>query len=497
MAGDALSPLDTSFLHLEDESTHMHVAGIMIFEGDPPPYDEVLRNIEGRLHLVPRYRQKLAFVPLGQGRPRWVDDPHLNLRYHLRATALPSPGGEDQLRELAGRVFSQPLDRDKPLWEMWLVEGLEGPRFAILSKTHHALVDGVSGVDIASVLLDSAPEPVAPPDPGRRWLPSPMPSGSELLGSALAERATAPREMARTISSAIGRPLTVANRVRDALVGLGALTWAGMRPAPPSPYNVPIGSHRRFTWVRTELENVKSVKDQLGGTVNDVILATVAGALSKHLKRRGVDTGGLELKAMVPVSVRTDLESGTLGNRVAAMMTTLPVHCEDPITRLDLVREEMRHLKEGGQAVGAQVLTDLTGFAPSTIMSQAARLFARQRMFNLVVTNVPGPQWALYLMGHQLTDVFPMVPLARNQALGVAIMSYNGRLNFGLVGDYDEMADIDELAEDFREALEDLADAAQIKSRLSERRGGRGGTGRFSRTPRGRRAIAVAEPDVD
>jgi len=270
-----------------------------------------------------------------------------------------------------------------------------------------------------------------------------------------------------------------------------------MRPAPPSPYNVSIGSHRRFTWVRTDLEDVKAMKDQLGGTVNDVILATVAGALGKHLKRRGVDTDGLELKAMVPVSVRTDLESGTLGNRVAAMMATLPVHSEDPITRLDLVREEMRHLKEGGQAVGAQVLTDLTGFAPSTIMSQAARLFARQRMFNLVVTNVPGPQWALYLMGHQLTDVFPMVPLARNQALGVAIMSYNGRLNFGLVGDYDEMADIDELAEDFREALEDLADAAQIKSRLSERRGGRGGTGRFSRSRSPRRTLAAAEPDVD
>ena len=492
MAGDRLTALDTSFLHLEDESSHMHVAGIMIFEGEAPAHDELLAGIESRLHLVPRYRQKLAFVPLGAGRPRWVDDPHLNLRYHVRATALPAPGAEDQLRELAGRVFSQQLDRDKPLWEMWLVEGLDGNRFAILSKTHHALVDGVSGVDIASVLLDSAPEPALPPDPGRPWLPRPMPSRTELLTEALVERATVPQEVVGSLSSALGRPLSIAGRVRDALVGLGALTWAGMRPAPPTPYNVPIGSHRRFTWVRSSLSEVKAIKNELGGTVNDVILATVAGALGRHLRRRGVDTDGLELRAMVPVSVRSDLERGALGNRVAAMMATLPVRCEDPVTRLDLVREEMRELKEGGQAVGAQVLTDLTGFAPPTIMSQAARLFSRQRMFNLVVTNVPGPQWPLYLMGHELLDLFPMVPLARNQALGVAIMSYNGQLGFGLVGDYDEMADLDDLADDLVESLEDLADAARVKARLSARPAGNARTRRFARSSDGRASASTA-----
>ena len=492
MAGDRLTALDASFLHLEDEASHMHVAGIMIFEGEPPPYDEVLASIESRLHLVPRYRQKLAFVPFGQGRPRWVDDPHLNLRYHVRATGLPAPGGEDQLRDLAGRVFSQQLDRDKPLWEMWLVQGLQDDRFAILSKTHHALVDGVSGVDIASVLLDSAPEPAVPPDPGRRWLPRPMPSRIQLLTEALVERAIVPQEIGRSVSSAVGRPLTMARRLRDALVGLGAMTWAGMRPAPATPYNVPIGSHRRFTWVRASLADVKAIKNELGGTVNDVILATVAGALGRHLRRRGVDTEGLELRAMVPVSVRSELERGSLGNKVAAMMATLPVRCEDPVTRLELVSEEMQQLKEGGQAVGAQVLTDLSGFAPPTIMSQAARLFSRQRMFNLVVTNVPGPQWPLYLMGNRLTDVFPMVPLASNQALGIAIMSYDGQLNFGLVGDYDEMADLDDLADDLVASMEDLAEAAQVKARLGSRETG-GSSRRFARS-RGRRAAASTAP---
>jgi diacylglycerol O-acyltransferase len=469
MAHDRLTGLDASFLHLEDASSPMHVASVTIFEGPPPPYDELIEGFERRLTLVPRYRQRLAFVPLGQGRPKWVDDPHLNLRYHVRSTALPSPGSEAQLKSLAGRVFSQQLDRDKPLWEAWLVEGLEDDRFAVLSKTHHALVDGISGVDLMSVLFDTSPKPVVPTDPGERWLPRPLPSRAQLLGEALVERATIPAEVGRSVRAILRGPRRIAEGVRDAAVGVGAMAWTGLNPAPASPYNQAIGPHRRFTWVRADLRDLKAIKDELGGTVNDVVLATVAGALGKHLRRRGHSTDGLELKAMVPVSVRPDIERGALGNRVAAVMAPLPVWCQDPVARLDIVHEELKGLKSGHQAVGAQVLTDLSGFAPPTIMDQASRLMSRQRFFNLVVTNVPGPQFPLYLLGRRMVDPFPMVPLAKNQALGVALLSYDGRINFGLVGDYDLLWDLEDLAEDVEDALEELAAGAGVELRAAER----------------------------
>jgi diacylglycerol O-acyltransferase len=463
MSSDRLTGMDASFLHLEDAASHMHVAGVMIFEGEPPRYEELLAAIERRLGLVPRYRQRLAFVPFGQGRPKWVDDPHLNLRYHVRSTALPAPGSEQQLRELAGRVFAQQLDRDKPLWEIWLVDGLDGDRFAMLSKTHHALVDGISGVDIMSVLFDTSPEPAAPTDSGERWLPRPLPSSAQLLGEALVERATVPTEIVRSVRAILRGPRLVAEGLRDAAVGVGAMAWAGLNPAPPTLYNKSIGPHRRFTWVRVNLADVKAIKNELGGTVNDVVLATIAGALGKHLRSRGQSTDGIELKAMVPVSVRADVERGALGNRVAAIMAPLPVWCRDPVARLDIVREELKGLKSGGQAVGAQVLTNLSGFAPATVMGQAARLMARQRFFNLVVTNVPGPQIPLYLAGKRMIDTFPMVPLAKNQALGVALLSYAGRINFGLVGDFDLMWDLDDFADNVRESLSELAAEAGVE----------------------------------
>ena len=328
----------------------------------------------------------------------------------MRSTALASPGSERQLKDLAGRVFSQQLDRDKPLWEVWLVEGLEDDRFAVLSKTHHALVDGISGVDIMSVLFDTSPEPAAPTDPGDRWLPRPLPSRAQLFGEALVERATIPAEIGRSLKAVFRGPRRIAGGLRDAAVGVGAMAWAGLNPAPSSPYNKSIGPHRRFTWVRADLKDVKAIKDELGGTVNDVVLSVVAGGLGRHLRRRGRDTDGLELKAMVPVSVRADVERGALGNRVAAMMAPLPVWCQEPVARLDIVSEQLKGLKSGGQAVGAQVMTELSGFAPSTIMGQASRLMARQRFFNLVVTNVPGPQFPLYLLGRRMLDPFPMVP---------------------------------------------------------------------------------------
>ena len=463
MAEDRLTGLDASFLHIENASAHMHVAGVMLFEGTPPARDELVEALERKLHLVPRYRQRLAFVPLGQGRPRWVDDPHFNPRYHLRHTALPDPAGTVELRTLAGRVFSQQLDRDKPLWEMWIVEGLEGGnRFAILSKTHHALIDGVSGVDIASVLFDVSREPAPVPEPNRRWLPRPLPSRTQLLAEALFERATAPAEIVRGVRAVFRTPRRIASAAVEALAGVGAMAFAGASPAPASPYNTSIGPHRRFTWVRCSLADVKAIKNSLGGTVNDVMLAIVTGALRRDLRRRGVDTDGLELRAMVPVSVRSEEARGALGNQVAAMMAPLPVGHEDPVLRLQVVSRAMERVKDSGQAVGAQMLTELTGFAPPTIMGQASRLVMRQRWFNLVVTNVPGPQIPLYMLGRQMLEIFPMVPLAPNQAVGVAIMSYNGRINVGLVGDFDVMADLEVLAEDFRESLAELAAAAGV-----------------------------------
>jgi WS/DGAT/MGAT family acyltransferase len=458
-----LTALDSSFLHLEDNlPSHMHVGSVLIFEGPPPPYEEFAENIAERLHLVPRYRQKLGFVPFGQGRPRWVDDPNFNISYHVRATALPPPGGEDQLRALAGRVFSQRLDRDKPLWEVWLVEGLEGNRFALLSKVHHALVDGVSGADLMTVLFDVSREPAVPPAKGETWQPGPTPSPIKLLSEALLERSTQPAEVVRTLRAALRGPRQFATGLLEAAGDLGSFARGVLRLAPASLYNGEIGPHRRFTWVRVSLQDLKAIKNSLGGTVNDVVLATVAGALRRHLHSRGVTTQDLTLKAMVPVSIRNDIERGALGNRVAAMMAPLPVWCDNAAVRLDVVQDAMRDLKSSGQAVGAELLTRIGGFAPPTIMAQATRIGARQRAFNTVVTNVPGPQFPLYVQGRELLDVFPMVPLAQNQRLGMALMSYNGAINFGLTGDYDSMSDLDDFARHLAESLEELAAAAGV-----------------------------------
>ncbi len=469
---DRLTGLDSSFLHLERESAHMHVGGVMVFEGEAPAYDDLVEAIGSRLHLVPRYRQRLAFVPLEQGRPVWVDDPHFNVAFHVRHTALPAPGSDDELRRLAGRAFSQALDRGRPLWELWLVEGLAGDRFALLSKTHHALVDGVSGVDIATVLFDASPDPmpVAPPD--HAWVARPLPSDTQLLADALLERATVPAEIVRGVRAALRGPRQLAGQLGKALGGLGAMTRAGLQTAPPSPFNVQIGPHRRFTWVRGDLREFKAVKNALGGTVNDVVLAAVSGALGRYMRMHGEATEDVELKAMVPVSVRADVERGALGNKVAAMWATLPVGLTDPVERLHLISGAMEGLKESGQAVGAQVLTQLSGFAPPTIMAQAARLQARQRLFNLVVTNVPGPQLPLYVLGRELEGLYPMVPLAENTALGIAIMSYNGQLNFGLVADFDAMPDLEALADELRSSIEELVAAAGADG--TDAGGGRG-----------------------
>jgi diacylglycerol O-acyltransferase len=472
VAAERLTGLDTSFLHMERAGAHMHVASTSIFEGSAPTHAEFRDHIASRLHLVPRFRQKLRFVPFDQGRPVWVDDPHLNLDYHVRQSALPDPGSEEQLRNLAARIFSQQLDRSKPLWELWLVEGLRDDRFAIIGKSHHALVDGVSGVDITTVLFDLDAEPQGSPS-SPPWLARPEPTDLQLLGDAVRERLTSPKEIVRGVRAAFRGP-------RQVLQGIGAtskMIGAGMA-APSSVFNVEIGPHRRFAITQAELAELKRVKDAHGGTVNDVILSIVAGSLGRYLRARGHDTEGLELRAMVPVSVRAEEEHGALGNRISAMMAPLPVWCEDPVERLRIVTGQMGDLKSSGQAVGAEILTKLTDFAPSTIASQAARLQPAQRFFNLVVTNVPGPQFPLYVLGRKMESIFPMVPLARRQALCIGIMSYNGQVNFGLIGDYDGMADLDSFALDLEAATaEVVATAPAAKKKRGKAKVSSNGTG--------------------
>jgi WS/DGAT/MGAT family acyltransferase len=461
---DRLTALDSTFLHLEDNSTaHMHVASVMVFEGTAPTPQELVDHIVGRLHLVPRYRQRLAYVPYGQGRPVWADDPHFNPRYHIRHTALPKPADDKALKQLAGRLFSQRLDRSKPLWEIWLVEKMAGGRFALIAKTHHALVDGISGVDITTVLFDTAPDPVPTSRPPVPWTAKPLPGQAKLLGEALRERTTVPAEIVRGARRLLRAPRRAATQLLDGLQSIGATTIAGVRaPAPDSPFNVDIGPHRRYTFIDADLEQFKAIKASLGGTLNDVVLATVSLGLGRYLRREGFDTEGLELKAMVPVSVRADADRGALGNQVAAMWAPLPVGVQNPAECLRQIARSMEDLKASGQAVGAQVLTNLAGFAPPTILSQAARLQARQRFFNLVVTNVPGPQFPLYVLGRRLRVLYPVVPLAQRQALGIAVMSYDGHLGFGLLGDFDALPELEAIASDLKSAIASLARAAGV-----------------------------------
>jgi WS/DGAT/MGAT family acyltransferase len=347
------------------------------------------------------------------------------------------------------------------------VDGLEGDRFAIVAKSHHALVDGVSGIDITTVLFDTSPDPSPIAEP-KEWVPEPEPSDAQLLGEALLERATNRDEIARGVRATLRRPREVLTALQEALASIATIVGATFA-APHSPFNVRIGPHRRFRCVQADLAEFKRIKNEHGGTVNDVVLTVVAGALGRYLRSHGASTAELELKAMVPISVRSEEERGALGNRVSAMMATLPVWCEDPVERLGIIRARMGDLKQSRQAVGAEMMTELANFAPPTILGQAARLQARQRLFNLVVTNVPGPQFPLYLLGRRLESIYPMVPLAGNQAVCVGIMSYDGQLNFGLVGDYDGLSDLDALAQDLTDEISDLAGAKPRPKRRATR----------------------------
>jgi diacylglycerol O-acyltransferase / wax synthase len=454
-----MSPLDASFLHIEDRVSHMHIGSAAIFEGPAPGHEEILDAIRAKLPYVPRYRQKVRFVPLSMGRPVWVDDPHFVLDYHVRHTAMPQPGGDEELRNLVGRVMSQQLDRTKPLWEIWIAEGLESGRWVMISKTHHSMVDGVSSSDLLSVLMDDTRE--GSPRPRDTWTPEPEPNPVELVTHAMAERAASPYEGMRTVIAAFRRPQRLA---RDLVQGARdvSATRTVMLPTPANSLNGPIGPHRRWAWARGRLADVKTIRAAFGGTVNDVVLAVITAGFRDLLQGRGEDVENRTIRTLVPVSVRKGTERGNYNNKVSAMFAELPIGVADPVERLNDVRRQMEDLKESRQAVGAEVLTSMTGFAPAMLFALGARVAMRmpQRNLNTVTTNVPGPQHPLYLAGRRLLEVFPFVPLASNVRVGVAIYSYDGGLNFGVTGDYDTAPDVGVLAGGIERALSELVELA-------------------------------------
>jgi WS/DGAT/MGAT family acyltransferase len=456
---EQLSALDESFLHLETQYSQMHIGSVAIFEGPPPPYDDLLNMVDAKLGLVPRYRQKIRFVPLNIGRPRWVDDPHFQLRYHLRHTALPSPGSEEQLRNLVGRVMAQRLDRARPLWEMWIAEGLKEGRWALISKVHHCMVDGVAGSDLLTVVLDKERE--AEPPPQSDWHPRPEPNTVELLGRGVMEAAS-PAGLVRTAQDAVRAPGLYANRALEAAEGLVSMRGL-MRRTPPFSINGPIGPHRRWAWARTRLSDVKAVRGPLGGTVNDIVLTVITNGFRSLLLSRGEQVDDRVIRTLVPVSVRTEDARGTPDNRVSAMFAELPIGIEDPLERLDSIRRQMAQLKEAKGAVAGEVLTSLSGFAPPMLLALGERAAAHlgQRNVNTVTTNVPGPQYALYAVGRRMLEAFPYVPLGGNVRVGVAIFSYDGGLNFGVTGDYDTAPDLDVLTGGIEDGLAELLELAR------------------------------------
>ena len=463
-----LTMLDNSFLAMEGSNTHMHVASTILFDAGPLARpdggidaDRIRSYVRSRLHLIPRYRQRLAAIPI-ERHPVWVDDDHFNIHYHVRHTSLPRPGDVRQLKRLSARIMSQQLDRAKPLWEIWIVEGFEeGKRFALVSKTHHCMIDGISGADLISVLLGVTPDQEF--EDAGEWSPRPAPSAAALLRDEVIRRARAPLAMLEHLPSAVRAPRMALAGLRESVTAVRETLAAQLGSAPPTPLNEPIGPHRRFDWLAMDLADLKEVKDQLGGSLNDVVLATVAGALRRFLEHRRTSVGDLEFRAFVPVSVRSRQERGTLGNRVAAWMAVLPVAEADPRRRLAKVTEVTTRLKESKQALGAEILSAVSEWSSSTLLSLALQLAGRVPPFNLVVTNVPGPQLPLYLLGARLLECYPMVPLYVNQGLGIALFSYAGRIYWGFNADYDLLPDLHDFVEAIEASFGELQKAARAE----------------------------------
>jgi WS/DGAT/MGAT family acyltransferase len=462
---ERISAQDRSFLHFEDDTTHMHLGGLIIFEAGPLTtpaggidIGRIRAQIAGRLHFVPRYRQRLTWIPVFN-QAVWIDDDHFNLHYHVRHAALPRPGDDAQLKHLTARIMSQQLDRGKPLWELWVIEGLEHGRFALLMKTHHAIADGISAFDLFTALVSPTPDDVI--DEPQPWVPRPAPSGARLLVDGLTRQATTPLTMAQRLFAIASDPAGIGASTRESMRALLDLAGAGASLPPATPLNRPISAHRSFDWLTLDLAAVRAVKARLGGTVNDVALASVTGGLHHFLRGRGVDVSKLMLRVVVPVSVRTENERGEASNRASGWLLDLPVHEPDPTRRLAAVAAQTAKRKATRQELGPEVLGRVAEFAVPGIVGLGVRLLSRLHPYNLIVTNVPGPQVPLYLLGARLLAGFPQVPLFENQGLGIALFSYCGSLGFGFNADREVMPDLDAFAAAVGRGFADLADVAR------------------------------------
>jgi diacylglycerol O-acyltransferase / wax synthase len=454
---DWMSPIDASFLHIEGPNNPMHIGGVSIFEGPAPPFERLEEMVLSKLDMVPRYRQKVRFVPLGLGRPVWVDDPYFNLAYHLRHTALPAPGSDDILGRTAARVFAQRLDRSKPLWEIWMIEGLAETRWALLSKVHHCMVDGVSATDLMTVMFDDSP--AEPAEHG--WEPTPEPTSAELVLRTVTHQALNPSEQLRIVRAAARRPRASLRQAGDIMRGMTSAAGL-LRPIRRTSLTGRVGPHRTWSRAHLELSGVKAVRSAFGGTVNDVVLTVVAGGLRDLLTARGETVEDRAVRALVPVSVRRPGERGVYNNRVSGMVAQLPVGIPDPVARLRAIRRQLDGLKQSKQAVAGEVLTSLSGFAPPLLLALGGRLAARSPSLGVEtgVTNVPGPQQPLQTLDRRLLESFPFVPLIGNVRISIAIFSYDGGLYFGVTGDYDSSSDIDILTTGVERAMADLLELA-------------------------------------
>jgi WS/DGAT/MGAT family acyltransferase len=464
---DRLTSFDTSFLANEKSNGHMAIGALLMCEGTPPSEEDFLTHIRSRVHHLPRLRQRLLYPPLGLGTPFWVDYPEFDIHQHLRRVTLPAPGSEAQFQDLVGELLAPPLPRSKPLWELILVEGFAEERFGIVYKTHHAMADGISAVDIGMLLFDVEPksEPAREEAP---WTPAKTPSRIALLGRAGAGIAATLRGLGRWLRRALREPGRARRRASDGLAGLWEVTWNLARPAPKVPFNTEIGPRRAMAWSTFDLPEFKHVKNALGGTVNDVTLAVVAGAMRRWLLEREVAVDGMELKALVPVSIRTENEHGELGNKLTAMRGPLPVGIADPVERLRAVSAAMDALKVSKQPLGAEAIWGLNDwfrdFAPPVLLAPTAAINFSTRLFNLLVTNFPGPQMPFYVLGRELTEVYPIGFLAKRHGLAIAILSYNGQVGFGLLADPDTVPDAQRIVDHLAASVEELTAAAQIAS---------------------------------
>jgi WS/DGAT/MGAT family acyltransferase len=459
-----LTSFDTSFLANEKNNGHMAIGAIMVCKGSAPSYEDFVTHIRSRLHLLPRFRQRVVFPPLNLGRPFWVDFPGFDVSEHVHHATLPEPGSEARFQELIGRCLSPPLERSKPLWQLWLVDGFADDRFGIVYKTHHALADGISATDIGMLLFDIDPEFELVREEGP-WDPHPEPSRLDLVRHAARGLGSALSRLARWVGEALRDPGAARKRAADGIAGVWEVSWNLARPAPKVPFNVPIGPDRAFTWTQCRLDQFKQIKNSLGGTVNDVSLAVAAGAIRRWLESREVEVDGLEMRALVPVSVRKENEHGELGNMLTAMRGPLPVGISDPVERLRTVTRAMDALKASKQPLGAEAIWGLNDwfrdFAPPLLLGPTATINFSTRLFNMLVTNFPGPQIPFYVHGRELIGVYPVGFLAQEHALAIAIFSYNGFVHFGLIADRAVVGDLDAIAGYMDQSVSELLDAAE------------------------------------